>query len=168
MMLFNLPSDPALLAALGKVAVRHGQLDYALRISVRSFVPISVKEALDATKRQGSAALRQRVRRLAKQRLGEGEALVRLDALLTRAAQATRRRNELLHGLWAAELDGGPVVRHDDERWHGHPSVAELEALVSELTAVTNELIMARMDGFLKEALDTRGGAGSSTSGAPS
>ena len=156
MMLLGLPEDPNLLAAIGKLAIRHGQLDHVLRMTVKTIARLSIKEAEDATDRQGSAALRQRVRKLAKQTLGECGALLRLDALLTRARRATKRRNELLHGLWAVELDGPAKLRRNNGKWRDLPSVAELEALMSDLTAIASDLNAARLDGFLKEALDAK------------
>ena len=41
-----------------------------------------------------------------RRRLGEGAPLLRLEAILQRAAKATERRNHLLHTLWAHELHG--------------------------------------------------------------
>ena len=155
---FSMPDDPALLAAVGKVAIRHGQLDHVLRMTVKTIMRLTIREALDATERQGSAALRQRVRKLAKQKLGEGDALVRLDDLLTRAGRATKRRNELLHALWAAQLDGQGLIRRDDGKWYDHPTVPELDALVSDLEAVIRDLNWGRLEGFLKEALEARDG----------
>jgi hypothetical protein len=104
------PGDP-ILVAIGKIAIRHGQLDYSLKMTVRTLAGISIIEAVDATERQSSSALRDRVRKLARKRFGESQTLVHLDALLTRARRATERRNELLHALWAHELDGDPVMR---------------------------------------------------------
>lgn len=60
MILLNIPDDPTVLAALGKVAIRHGQLDYILRMTVKSILALSIREALDATARQGSKDLRKR------------------------------------------------------------------------------------------------------------
>ena len=109
MIYMGLPEDQRVLAAIGKIAIRHGQLDYSLRMAVRTLAGIEITEALDATARQTAGELRRRVRRLAQKRLGEGDALVRLDALLNRARGAAEKRNGLLHGLWAHELDGAPV-----------------------------------------------------------
>ena len=64
-----LPEDPQVLAAVGKIALRHGQLDYALKMAVRSLAGITIREAIDATARQSSRDLRERVRRLARNAL---------------------------------------------------------------------------------------------------
>lgn len=153
------PGDPALLAALGKVAIRHGQLDYVLRMTVKSILALPIPEALDATARQGSRELRERVRKLAKQKLGEGEPLTRLDALLERSRRATDKRNELFHRLWAHQLDGEPVIRDDGHNLLPIPSVAELEHWAEELATVATELNVARLEGFLRAALDRARGS---------
>jgi hypothetical protein len=123
---------------------------------VKSVVQLTSDEALDATAKQGSGELRQRVRRLAKQKLGEGPALCRLDALLSRSRRATERRNDLLHGLWAVDIDRGrEMLRHDDG-WRKTPESIELEQLADELFEIANELHIARFEGFLYQALRER------------
>jgi hypothetical protein len=149
----GLPDDQQVLAAIGKIALRHGQLDYALKMAVRSLTGVSIDEALDATERQLSRELRDRVRRLAKKRFCEGDVLVRLDAILNRAQRATQRRNELLHGLWAYELDGGPVMRTRGREFGPIPTVAALEAVADDLAQIAKDLTFARLDGFLRNAL---------------
>jgi hypothetical protein len=148
-----IPEDPAVLAAVGKIALRHGQLDHVLRMTIKSLTGVSIKEALDATARQGSRELRERIRKLARRRLGEGVALVRLEAILERCRRATEKRNDLLHGLWGHQLDGEPVMRTDDYELVAIPSVQELEAVAEALFQVATDLDTARMEGFLFEAL---------------
>lgn len=161
MIVFALPNDPTLLTTVGKVAIRHGQLDYCLRMTIKSIERLSVAETLDAAERHGSRELRLRVRKLAKQKLGDGPALIRLDALLTRCRRATERRNQLLHGLWAVNLeDGREVFRHEGHTLLDVPQAAELEALADEFAMVASDLNEARLNGFLREALDNRRQAG--------
>ena len=78
----QIPESSKLIAAMGEVAIRQGQLDHVLKLTVKITLSISMKEALDATEFMSSSELRRRVRRLVKQKIGEGEALVRLDAIL--------------------------------------------------------------------------------------
>ncbi len=77
-----LPDDRELLAAIGRIALTQGQLDNALRMTVKDLAGVTQEEALDATVRQGPRDLRERVRKLGRKRLGEGPTLDRLDALL--------------------------------------------------------------------------------------
>ena len=151
----NIPGDEAVLAAVGKIALRHGQLDYILRMTVKTVAGLSLKDGIDATARLGSRERRERIRKRARQRLGEGQPLLMLEAILQRAAKATEKRNRLLHSLWAHELDGEPVIRdEDDHTFRGIPTAAELEAVAASLEAITSELNTARLDGFLSAALD--------------
>jgi hypothetical protein len=150
----GIPDDQNVLAAIGKIAIRHGQLDHALRMMVRSLTGVSIVEALDATVRQTSGPLRDRVKKLARKRFGESEVLVKLEAMLERSRRATERRNNLLHGLWAVELDVGPVMRTEgNTEFTGIPSAAELNAVAQELYEAAHELNRCRLDGFLTEAL---------------
>jgi hypothetical protein len=87
-----MPEDPAVLAAVGKIALQHGQLDHVLRMTIKSLTGVSMKEALDATARQGSRELRERIRKLARRRLGEGVGLVQLEANLERAGDGEAQR----------------------------------------------------------------------------
>ena len=149
----GLPTDKKILAAVGSIALRHGQLDNALRMTIKDLTGVDQTEALDATARDGSRELRERIRKLARQRIGDGAALVRLQALLTRAGRATEKRNELMHAVWGTELDGGPMIRGDDHEFGPAPSVTELEKLEREITIILDALIQARLNGFILEAL---------------
>jgi transposase len=51
------PGDP-ILVAIGKIAIRHGQLDYSLKMTVRTLAGISIIEAVDATERPDHRAQR--------------------------------------------------------------------------------------------------------------
>jgi hypothetical protein len=157
MIYLNIPDDPAVVAAVGRIALRHGQLDYILRMTIKTLAGLSIQDGLDATARLGSRDLRERIRKLARRRLGEGAPLLRLEAILQRAAKATDRRNHLLHSLWAHELDGAPVIR--DEHSHDFrpiPTIPELDAVATSLAEVASELNTARLDGSLSEALRDR------------
>ncbi len=160
MIMFGLPEDQAVLASIGKVAIRHGQLDYVLRMTVKSIAGVTIAEALDATGGMTSGRLREQVLALARRRLRESPALLQLRALLTRSKRATARRNALLHGLWARELEGNDVYRSDGQSFGPIPPVSELDALADELYAVTVALNSARLDGFLRLALEETGRRG--------
>lgn len=151
----ELPDDPRVLIALGKIALRHSQIDNQLRMLIMALASVTKHEALDATQRDGSAQLRDRVRKLARRRLGDGNALVRLQALLTRVGRLTDKRNELVHRVWGTELDGGPVIRDEYHSFIPAPTVAELESIHEQMDAALDDLIIAREEGFLAEALQS-------------
>ena len=153
MMMFHLPEDPGLLAAFGEVALRHEHLSHILRMTIKTFAGVEVNEALDATAFDGASLLRERVRKLAKQRLGEGQALVKVQALVERCRRATEKRNDYVHSVWAQELDG-EAKRGDSSRgWRPIPTIEELHTLSQELLALTRELNHGRLEGFISEAL---------------
>ena len=152
MITFALPNDELLLAAVGKIAIRHGQLDYCLKIAIKTVTGVTRNDALIANDGVSSLDLRKRLRAVVKERLGNGEVLDKLDKLLQRASNATRRRNTLLHGLWAHELDGRPVMRSKGVAFDPAPSIADLESAADALAQIATELTLARQEGFLHEA----------------
>ncbi len=153
MMMFHIPEEPDVLETVGAITLRHSHLDHILRMTIKTLGDVTIQQALDATTFEGSEALRRRIRKLAKQKLGEGEALIQLQALLERCRRVTVRRNELVHNIWARELDGDPKVRNPNHTWEPVPTIDELNALSNELHSLTDELNKARLDGFLSEAI---------------
>jgi hypothetical protein len=149
----GLPSDQRILAAVGTIAIRHGQLDYALRMMVKSLTGVSIGEALDATDREGAGDLRDRIKALARKRFGQTPVLVRVQAVITRAGRATSRRNELLHGLWAKELDGPDVMGDPRVGFADAPSLEQLNGVADEIYEIARTLNHERLDGFIHEAL---------------
>jgi hypothetical protein len=156
MISFHVPEDALLLAAFGEVALRHEHLNHILRMTIKTLARLRPQEALDATAFDGSRQLRERIRKLARRRLGESEALLKLEALLERCRRVTERRNELTHGIWARELDGEPMRKGSDQKWYPLPKADELKALANEIWLLSDELNTARLDGFLSTALAKR------------
>jgi hypothetical protein len=155
---YGLPKGTKILAELGKIALRHGQLDNAMKMVIKDLAGVSKEEALHATAMQGSRALRERIRRLAKQRLGEGRAFVQLEALLERARGAADRRNQLLHSTWGIESslsaeDHRVVMRDARHGFQKAPTMKELAATVEELETILDDLLTAQLGGFLADAL---------------
>ena len=153
MMTFHVPTDRDLLAAIGEVALRHEHLNHILRMTIKTLARLDVTEALDATAYDSSSQLRERIKKLARQRLGEGEPLLKLQALLERCKRATERRNDLVHSVWAQELDGEPIRRGSGEEWRPLPTTAELHDLAENLSRLTLQVNEARLEGFLHHAL---------------
>ncbi len=151
---WEIPDQPELLVAVGKVAISQGQLDYVLRMTLKSLLGLTNGEVLDATRLQGSQQLRARVRKLAEQRFGDGEALILLDALLTRTRRATDRCEELLYSLWASDFGfDTPSEQEKELRRQRWPDSEDLNILADELAALALEINDARVNGFLKLAL---------------
>ena len=161
MITFHVPSDQSLLAAFGEVALRHEHMNHILRMTVKSLTGVTPAEALAATMFESSAQLRERVRKIARKRLGEGAALVKLQAILANCKRLTQKRNELVHSLWAQELDGDAHLRNGYGSTRPLPTQDELHGLAREMEELTGHLNFERLEGFLKEALEARRDAAS-------
>jgi hypothetical protein len=151
---YDVPSDrPDLLAAVGRVALRHAHLDHEMKLTIKTLAGVTAREAFDATEFEGSSALRERVRKLARNSLGEGAPLIKLQALLKRCQDVTRRRNELIHAIWCRDVDtDSPGVFRGDS--HAPlPTVEELDQLANGIRSLYQELSDARLTGYVAEAL---------------
>jgi hypothetical protein len=153
-----LPEDPALLAAIGRVAVLHGHLEYCLRMTIKSLTGIDVGKSLHETELKDFRKLRCRIEEEARQRIGDRDAVAKLLKILDRSRVATDTRNKLVHGFWC-KRDGTPGIRTEHGKkprvveFRPIPTIAELDDLANELDQVEGELNSARSKGFLKDAL---------------
>jgi hypothetical protein len=157
MITFHVPDDQAVLAAFGEVALRHEHMNHILKMTIKTLANLTVEEALAALEYESSSNLRDRVRNLARKRLGEGKALLKLQAIIGKCKQLTDRRNALIHGLWAQELDGEAHVRGAFGETAPTPTKDELKVLASEIQTITNHLNEERLHGFLQLALVNKG-----------
>jgi len=154
---FHVPQDQALLAAFGEVALRHEHMNHILKMTIKSLADITPAEAIAATKYDGSRQLRDRIRKIARKKLGEGARLLKLQAILADCERLTGKRNELVHGLWAQELDGDAHVRDAHGNTHPLPTVKDLRELGLEIARLTARLNVERLEGFLMKALSELG-----------
>jgi hypothetical protein len=151
---FHIPDDRAVLAAVGEVAILHEHMNYVLRLTIKSLAQISVEEALAATNYHGSAQLRERVLKLGRKRLGEGSPLLKLQAVIANCKRLTEKRNDLVHGVWAAGMDGEEAHIRDsfgDER--PVPTADELRKLGDEIATLVGRFNHDRLKGWLNAAL---------------
>jgi hypothetical protein len=156
LMMFHIPPDKDLLAVIGEVALRHEHLNHILRMTIKTLARLEIGEALDATAYDSTSQLRERIKKLARQRLGEGAPLLKLQALLERCKRASERRNDLIHSVWGQELDGPPGRRGAGQDWQTLPSTTDLVNLAADIMQLTGELNEARLGGFLHEALEQK------------
>ncbi len=131
-------------------------IENAMKMVVMDLSGVEKQEALDATAMQNSRELRDRIRKLAKQRIGETPALVKLDALLHRIQLASLKRNELLHSVWGTDRVFGTAMRDENHTFKKAPDIGQLNEVVDELYVLIDEVIYARLKGFLKDALKKR------------
>lgn len=159
----HVPADEKLLAAVGRVSIRHGFLDLVLRRTVKILADITLEEADRALAHTGSRELRELIRKLAIRQLGKASvAVLKLQALLSECERVTARRNRYTHDVWSTDwLDSDPVLvgPHDQIPM---PSAAEVEQLADEIFAIAGKINAARLHvgGFLFDALhESRGAA---------
>ena len=82
--------------------------------------------------------------------LGAG-AMRRLESFLKRSAEATRRRNEIVHAFWCL-YKGQQRLVHVDTHGTPWPTPRKLENLASKLFGLADEMEEARRYGWLKKA----------------
>ena len=150
--ILNLLPDDGILLGMGQVAVRHSHLDYAFTMWIKTIGDISSAQAVHASSLESSSSLRKRVRKLARQRLGDGPELVKLDALFGEARELSRQRNEFLHALWGTDVDASESLRYEDGAWVKPSTKEDLERLAQRLHLVANQLHELRLH-ELKERL---------------
>lgn len=155
MAILSIPSDPKVREAIGVVAVRHGQLDHALQLTVKSILGAGLELSLIVTDGMTAGRLRDMIKRLARKRLEKSpDAYENLSALLSRAKTATDRRNELMHGVWTFDLDAdSEVFYYKNTPQPKLPDAAELTNLANEIAELVGELHEARLHGWLRDAL---------------
>jgi len=140
-------------AALGHVTMCHVRLDHILRLTIRTLSGATHQEAMAATAFDGSHNLCNRIEKLAKSRLGESLALIRLQGLVERCRRATELRNDVTHAVSFHGRDEEILTRTDGRESKPLPTVKELEALAGALFHLAREINTARRKGFLAEAL---------------
>jgi hypothetical protein len=121
---------------------------------IKTLADVTVDVAVNATEIEGSAVLRDRIKKLAKQRLGEGAALLRVQDIVQRCRRVTERRNALIHTVIASDWAGNEAMLYRAGSPPAPlPNVHELENLAKEMVELTWEINQARLHGWLAEAL---------------
>lgn len=153
-MVFHIPEDPEWLQAFGRVSIVHTHLDHILRMLIKSLAGVTVEVALLATESEGSAMLRDRAKKLAKQQLGESPAFLQVQALLARCRRVTTERNDWIHTVIASDWLDTEAMRYREGRpAESLPSVEQLDRLTEEMHQLIGEINAARLGGWLAQAL---------------
>ncbi len=155
MMILEVPKDPELLREFGTIAIRHAHLDRILQLTIKTLSGVKVEEAVLGTAGDGSAKLRDAVKKLARTSLDLPDQL-RLRALLSRCKHVTERRNVLMHGILAMDESGEHKRETKELDWAPPPTVKELKDLSADLLRVISDLNTARFVGFISAAVATK------------
>ena len=157
MIMFHVPEDKELLAAFGEVAIRHEHMSHILKMTIRTLTGVSVDEAVKATAHENISQIRTRIKKIARTKLGEGEALIKLQAILCDCKHLTDKRNELTHCLWTQELDRDAQLRDPHGNTQPLPTAQDLLDLAKSMGELTNRINRERFEGFLYQALSQKG-----------
>jgi hypothetical protein len=155
--IYDEPHDAAILETVGRVAFRHGHLHYEMRLLLKSLTEVTVAEAMDATARDSFGSLCDRVRKLARQRLGEGPDLIRVQALIECAKRETQKRNDVIHSVCGRDIDGSDaVLLGEGGVLRPFPSVDEMTRWAATFAALASAIGNARQGGYIQAALRAR------------
>lgn len=147
----SLPGDGELLAAAGRVALSHGQLELMLRMTIKTLSGLSVSEALNATGKMKNWEIRKEIESLFKRKSAEPAERLKLKAILGKCEQLSEERNRLVHNAWALAEDGSVLMKGDRRAWGEAASADDLNALAQEIGDTVNALNEARLKGFIRE-----------------
>src|SRR3569833_64039 len=150
----SLPDAPGLLEAAGRVALAHVQLELMLRMTLKTISGLSVKDALDATQNTKSWELRKLIVGLFKEKTADKTRRLELAAILGRCEKLSGKRNHLLHNAWAISHDGSIVAKGINHAWGQAATATDLNQLAQEIGNEVNALNQARLNGFIRTALD--------------
>ena len=152
----RLPEDPEWLAAIGRISLLSSHLDHVMRMTAMVITGIDVAPALQALAKTPARHLRERVRSLAKERLGDGPAFLELEAILYQAEMVAEERNRLVHAVVVHSEEGDAIVQDPIAGHTPLPSIDELNKLATAFEKVYGELNDSRLRGSLSRALNKR------------
>jgi hypothetical protein len=150
----TIPDDQPLLAAIGRAAVAHAQLDYVLKLTVKTIEGRSHEDVMVDNELRGARKIRKRIAKQAEKRLGNSDAAKKLKALLDKAEKASERQNEFVRNVFGSNDQAKFWTHTESSKPFDIPSVAQLNALTEKIQLIMKELNTARRKGWLLEALD--------------
>lgn len=128
-----LPDDEIALT-VGRITIRHGQLDHVMRLAIKRMLGISIDDPGYASATKGmSKDLREKVMKRASERyVDEPEKLELMESLLDQAESVTRIRNRLTHSVWM-QVEGQPPMMYDKDGRYSIPTIGELQVIERQL-----------------------------------
>lgn len=156
MAMAHMPLDDKLLAAVGRVTVRHAFLDWTLNRTIKTLTGMTPEQADFAFAAEGSASLRRKVLHVAAAKLGKGtDSYKELKKLIDKCESATKVRNGTTHNIWVViEGEARLLDLQHRERVPPLPKANELDELADRIHDLSSQLNAARSKGgFLYDAL---------------
>ena len=147
----ELPGETIHLAAAGKVALTHGQLEQTLRMLYKTLTGLKVKEALDATEGMKNWELRKICGKLFNHHTSDVVQRERFRAILGKCKRLSEERNSMIHNCWAIDDDGSVVVKSPSHQYVKAPTPEELEELAEEIQSLAIQINTERRTGFIND-----------------
>jgi predicted DNA-binding protein len=142
------PEDSVLLQELGKVSIAHSQLDYSLLLLVKSLKNLALADAQRDLGRVSSFRLREIIEEYVEEHVLDICVKEEILNYLEAAKALTKIRNDLVHGVWAQELDGDAFIyRPNKSKELSIPSIRELKILSKNLFQLANDINRSRLEG---------------------
>ena len=152
---FHPLDDADLMAAAGRMLIRHSNLDYQLKMTIRRLAGVTPDEARRAYAYTGSKELRKLVVAHATREFGlKSPALIKVQSLMAECAIATEQRNGYVHDIWAAEFTeaGKGCLFGADGALRPLPSMKSLDKLDAEIKRLVEALQNANQS-FIAQAM---------------
>lgn len=144
-----IPRQPGLIEALGRLAVAHTHLELILRYAVKTLAGLSVNDALDATNRNPTSEVRNKIKKLFREKKPFPSEETQLEALLGAAQRLSEKRNAFLHSAWSETEAGEAIQKQENHQWGRAPSQAEVDQVTSEILELAKKINDARLTGFI-------------------
>lgn len=148
-----IPTKPGLIEALGRLAIAHTHLELILRYTVKTLSELSVTEALDATNRNRISDVRNKIKRLFKEKKPLPSEEVQLDALLGESTRLSQERNDYLHSAWSETESGEALLKQENYQWGPAPSQSEVDHIASSILQLGRKINDARLHGFISQVV---------------
>ena len=155
-----MPSDPAIIQALGALVIAHTQLELVMRYTIKTLSrEPNVDVALNQTKGFRMNELRQRIRQLFTSMQPTDRELHELNTLLEQARRLSKKRNDYAHSTWSATEAGESLMHDVRHRWGPAPTVEEMRQVTLFLVICSNALNYNRLHGFIAAVVKRRAGS---------
>jgi hypothetical protein len=147
----DIPSEPALLQALGRLAVAHGNLEMVQIMCLKTLTGLAPDEALEKFRGKAAKSIREKIEKIIVEHAGQVQKkrVNGFKELLLDARCASSRRNAFFHRFWAYRDGGGWVTSADESHWEPLPEVAAVEDLIAFIQTTTARLNKERFAGGL-------------------
>jgi hypothetical protein len=143
----SIPTDDALMALLGRLAVAHGNMELTQIMCLKIIERLSPSDAVNKYRKEKAWKVRANVRTLLSSSALKSPEKQVVEDLLVKSGDLSDKRNKLLHRFWGQAPDGSWVTSAVGDSWEPLPSKADIDTLVADITAHVSVLNTNRLTG---------------------